>query len=282
MISKNSIRVLFGLYFLTLLAAVWWPFDFARPSRTKAYLESFDPSLLRERRRFEKDTLKVAMFVPVGIFLLLVTGQSTPVFGRVLRAAAGGAALGILMQAGRYFQPGRFPGLSDIIFNTAGALLGAGVICFRFLPVRLLGWLTLFCIACFVLAATWPGHFSLRAAAPHALVERLEWSPFQGDFSFDLLRERALNGLMMMPLGLLAAAYALRRQAAGGVVRCTVQLGLASSVCVELLQCFLPDRTPSLSDITLNTLGTLAGGWVAVYLDRSGMIRPVKSENDRI
>lgn len=280
--SKNSIRVLFSLYFLTLLGAVWWPFDFALPSRSKAYLESFDPSLIRHRGRFEKDTLKVAMFIPVGIFLLLFPAQARSVFRRTVRAASGGAVLGIIMQAGRYFLPGRFPGLSDIILNTVGALLGAGVIYFRFLSPRFLGWLTAFCIACFILAATWPCHFSLRAAAPDALAARIEWSPFQGNFSSDVLRERALNGLMMMPLGLLAAAFALRRRVTRAALIFTMQLGFASSVSVELLQCFLPNRTPSLSDITLNTLGTLAGGLVAVYLDRSGVIRSVKTETNPI
>src|SRR4051812_25818128 len=122
--SKISIRILFGLYVLTLLAAVWWPFDFALPTQSKAYLESFDSTLIRHRGRFEKDTLKVAMFIPVGIFLLLLAGRSHPVFGRLVRAAMGGAVLGIFMQAGRYFLPGRYPGVTDVILNATGALLG--------------------------------------------------------------------------------------------------------------------------------------------------------------
>jgi len=272
--SRNLIRVLLGLYFFTLLTAVWWPFDFALPTGSKAYMESFDPSLIRHRGRFEKETLKMAMFIPIGIILLLLANQSAPVFSRVIRAAAGGAILSILMEAGRYFLPGRFPGAVDVILNTAGALLGAGVICFRFLSRHQLAWLTALCIGCFVLAATWPGRFSLHAAAPRLLIVRIEWSPYQGDFSMDALRERALNGLMMMPLGLLAGAFALRTRMVKQAVIYTTQLGFASSVTVELLQCFLPYRTPSLSDVLLNTLGTLAGGLVAVYLYRTGVIRP--------
>ena len=275
--TRNSVRVLFGLYFLTLLTAVWWPFDFARPTGPKAYMESFDPSLIRHRGKLEKDTLKVAMFIPIGILLLLLPAQSLPVFGLVVRAAAGGAVLSILMQGGRYFLPGRVPGATDLVLNTTGALLGAGVICFRFLSRRQLAWLTAVCIASFVLAATWPCRFSLQAASPRALAVRFEWSPYHSDFSFDLLRERALNGLMMMPLGLLAAAFALRSRTVKKALIYTTYLGFASSVSVELLQCFLPNRTPSLSDVTLNTLGTLAGGLVSVYLYRTGVIREVVS-----
>jgi VanZ family protein len=60
---------------------------------------------------------------------------------------------------------------------------------------------------------------------------------------------------MMMPLGLLAAAFALRNRSVQQAIIYTTQLGFASSVSVELLQCFLPDRTPSLSDVLLNTNG---------------------------
>ncbi len=271
-------RILFGLYFFTLLAAMWWPFDFAMPSGPKAYLESFDPSLLRHRARFEKDALKVAMFIPIGIFLLLAQTRTESVFRVVFRAAVAGATLSILMQAGRYFLPGRIPGVADVILNIGGAMLGAAVICFRHFSRSQLAWLTALCAACFVLTATWPCQFSLAAVSPRILAARVEWSPFQGVFSLDLLRERALNGLVMMPLGLLAAAFALRGETVKRTLIQTTQLGFASSVCVELLQCFLPNRTPSLSDVTLNTLGTLAGGLVAVYLDRRGVIRAVNTE----
>jgi VanZ family protein len=71
---------------------------------------------------------------------------------------------------------------------------------------------------------------------------------------------------MMMPLGLLAGTYALRTRPIGRALLWATLLGFGSSVSVEFLQCFLPYRTPSLSDISLNTLGTLAGAVVAVYL----------------
>jgi VanZ family protein len=73
---------------------------------------------------------------------------------------------------------------------------------------------------------------------------------------------------MMMPLGLLAATYAIRSRTTRPALIYATLLGLCSSVSVELLQCFLPNRTPSLSDISLNTLGTFAGAVVAILLER--------------
>jgi len=91
-----------------------------------------------------------------------------------------------------------------------------------------------------------------------------------------MLRERALNIAVMLPLGLLAATYALRKDRVGQALRFATLLGFASSLSVELLQCFLPHRTPSLSDLSLNTLGTLLGAVMAVGLERWTAIRQPK------
>jgi VanZ family protein len=267
---KNLICTLFAVYFLTLLIAEWWPFNFRYPSGAKSPIESYEPMLDRHRWHLEKDVLKLAVFIPIGIFFVVAGSSRLAAWRVIARAVLIGAGLSILMQAGHCFLPGRSVGLTDVVMNTSGALLGASVVFFPALSRRILAGLTLACVLCFVLAATWPCRFSLEAASIASLSARVEWSPFQGDFSFETLRERALNGLMMMPLGLLGATYALRNSAVRRALIFTTLLGLGSSVWVELLQCFLPDRTPSLSDISLNTLGTLAGGIVAVYLDRWG------------
>ncbi|HEY4246185.1 MAG TPA: VanZ family protein [Lacunisphaera sp.] len=265
---KNTLRALFGIYCLLLLAATWWPFHFASPHPRQPYVAAFDSSLLHHRGQFEEDTLKVAMFIPVGIFLLLLPGTQRSKRGIIVRAFLWGLAFSVILQVGRYFKPGRLADPMDVAANTAGVFLGVGLIFFQCLSRKAIGWLTALCIFCFVLAATWPMHFSLQAASRAALAARVEWSPFSGDLNMSTLRERALNGLMMMPLGLLAATYAMRSRAARPALIYATVLGLCSSVSVEMLQCFLPNRTPSLSDISLNTLGTFAGAMVAILLER--------------
>lgn len=256
------------MYCFLLIAATWWPFHFASPPPNQPYVAVFEPSLLHHRGQFEEDTLKVAMFIPVGIFLLLLPGTQRSKRGIILRAVLWGTAFSLLLQVGRSFKPGRLADPMDVAANTAGVFLGVGLIFFRCLSRKTIAGLTAVCVVSFVLAATWPIHFSLQAASRAALASRIEWSPFSGDLNMSTLRERALNGLMMMPLGLLAATCAMRSRAARQALIYATLLGLCSSISVELLQCFLPNRTPSLSDISLNTLGTFAGAVVAVFLER--------------
>jgi len=267
-LERKFIHGLFLVYFLMLLAAVWWPINFHLPPSSKPYFESFDLMELRSRWRLEKDVLKLAMFIPIGILLVVEANPRRPKSRIIMRAVLVGIGLSVLMQAGRYFLPAGNAGLNDLFMNSAGAAMGASVIFFARLSRRQLGWLTLACAFCFILTATWPCRFTLAAASEAALARRVEWSPFSRDFSLGIFRERALNGMMMMPLGLLAGACALRNAPVRRALILTTLLGLGSSVCVEFLQCFLPYRTPSLSDVSLNTLGTLAGGIVAVYLER--------------
>jgi glycopeptide antibiotics resistance protein len=268
LMRKNLISTLFALYALTLLIPIWWPFDFQLPTEAKPYFQQFEPMEVRYRWHLEKDLLKLAMFIPVGIFLVMTADPRLSDRRIVIRAILIGSGLSILMQSGRYFLPVDTPGLTDIFFNVAGTSLGASVVWLSSLSRRMLAGLTIACVLCFVVAATWPAQFSLRAASRASLSIRVEWSPFHGGFSLGVVRERALNGLMMMPLGLLGATYALRSSGLRRALVVTTRLGFCSSVAVELMQCFLPNRTPSLPDITLNTLGTFAGAVVAFYIVR--------------
>jgi len=259
---------LFVLYLLTMVAATWWPFDFSFSAWSGNHIEGFQPMRITQRWWLEKDVLKFAMFIPVGIFLVIVWCPPLPSWKMLRRAFFFGVGLSVMMQVGRCFLSGRLVEVDDLLMNTAGVLLGASVIYFHHAPRRVLLLLTVSCVFCFVLAATWPCRFSWQAASRAALAQRFEWSPFQGGFSLGILRERALNGLMMLPLGLLGATYALRKDRVSRALLFTALLGFGSSLSVELLQCFLPYRTPSLSDLLLNTLGTLLGGVIAVGLER--------------
>lgn len=275
--KRKFIHALFAIYFLTLLTAVWWPIDFHLPAASKPFFSGFDPRHLLSRWRLEKDVLKLSMFIPIGILLVVMADPRLPKWKIIARAVLVGLGLSVLMQAGRYFIPGGVAGLTDVLMNVAGAMLGASVLCFDHLTRKMLGWLTVACALGFVVVATWPGRFTLAGATGASLAARVEWSPLHGGLAPGVLRERALNGLMMMPLGLLAATWALRSFPVRRALLFTTLLGFGSSVCVELLQCFLPYRTPSVSDVTLNTLGTLAGGVVAVYLARWSATRRTPS-----
>lgn len=270
---KNLTAALFVLYVLVMVVAAWWPFDFSFPAGSITYIESFQPMRLAQRWRLESDMLKLALFIPVGIFLAMAWGSEGSSWQKLGRAFGLGVGLSIVLQIGRYFLPGRIPSLSDVVMNTAGVLLGTLVIYLHRFPRWVLLLLLVACVLCFGVAATWPCHFTWQAAKGITLTSRLEWSPFQGNFSMGILRERALNGLIMLPLGLLAATYALRKGSMGRALLFTTLLGFGSSLSVELLQCFLPYRTPSMSDLLLNTLGTLLGGVMAVGIERWSTVR---------
>lgn len=83
----------------------------------------------------------------------------------------------------------------------------------------------------------------------------------------------ASNVVGYVPLGFLLALSALRR-GLGGVAITLALAGAASlSLLMESLQSFLPSRVPSTLDFVLNALGAVMGGWMAVGLERLGVIQ---------
>ena len=267
---------LFVLYLLAMVATAWWPLDFHFSAGSGNPVEGFQPMRLAQRWRLESDILKLSLFIPVGN--LPDHGVGPAIAGSPwkmsARAVGLGVGLSVLIQVGRCFLPGHVPSIADVVMNTAGVFLGAAGIYLHHLPRRVLLVLVVACVLFFGLAATWPCRFTWKAASKAALAQRIEWSPFEEGFSMGAPRERALNGLMMLPLGLLGATFALRRDRVRRALVFTTLLGFGSSLSVELLQCFLPYRTPSLSDILLNTLGTLCGGVMAVGIERWAAVRP--------
>lgn len=61
----------------------------------------------------------VAMFVPIGVFLLLLTGRSWWFVGILF-----GLVLTCSIEFAQMFLPGRVPDARDLIANTAGAVIG--------------------------------------------------------------------------------------------------------------------------------------------------------------
>jgi VanZ family protein len=277
--KSSHVLAIFVVYAVSLFLEAWWPFNFqfslgvGEPPVSRVELLPFG-SLAQHRLDLETYARKLAAFIPVGA--ILAGAWVSQLKGRTIlwRTLLVGAGLSGLIQLGRYFLPGHLARSDDVIVNAIGALIGASPVCFGYLSRRTLGKLTAACAACFLLAATWPWHFSLQAASIASLSRRFEWSPFRETLSLGLLRERALNGLMTLPLGLLCAAYMLRGGSGRQALKAAALLGLCCSASVEGLQCFLPHRVPSLPDICLNTLGAVAGGAVALYLERRQLPEP--------
>ncbi len=273
-VEGRVIFVLFCLYVSTLFLEAWSPFSFnyhagyAGHDYSRVEWLPFGSTAIHHGIDLEAYARKLAEFIPLGILLVAFWGTHQKWSTILSRTLLVGAGLSLLIQVGRYFLPGHLASSSDVIVNTIGALIGALPVCFVRLSRRTLGRLTVACAAGFLLAATWPWHFSLQAASIDSLSRRSEWALFHGIPSLGILRERALNGLMTLPLGLLCAAYVLRGGSGRQALKAATWLGLGCSVAVESLQCFLPHRTPSLPDVYLNTLGAFAGGVAAVYLER--------------
>jgi glycopeptide antibiotics resistance protein len=66
--------------------------------------------------------LNVAVFLPVGALAALIRG--TGVLRRVALAGILGFSLSLMIETAQYFIPERFPGTTDLLWNTLGACLG--------------------------------------------------------------------------------------------------------------------------------------------------------------
>jgi VanZ family protein len=270
----RSTRLILALllgYAAVLLAEAWWPLHLQLPGADSARgMESIWSQRIVPYRphSLESYARKLAAFVPLGTLLVAGWGfqrSASAVFRRTLALSA---ALSAVMSAGQLLTPGKVLVLADLPVHVAGALIGASPAWYVHWPRRLLGILTAACALGFLFAATLPWHFSLSAASFDSLARRFEWSPWRKAHSLSVLREWAMNGLITLPLGLLCAVYVLRASPGWRALTVATLLGFGCSVVVECVQCFLPHRTPSLIDVTWNTLGALAGAAVALFLER--------------
>ncbi|MDR1647699.1 MAG: VanZ family protein [Zoogloeaceae bacterium] len=95
-------------------------------------------------------------------------------------------------------------------------------------------------------------------------VDAFVWLNLQWPYywtGFDLV----LNVLVYLPLGLFVT-LALRRLPALRALYLAVLVGAALSFSLETLQNWLPSRVASNLDLACNTLGTLAGGLIALWI----------------
>ena len=129
--SKTPLWLLV-LYTAVLLCGTFWPFRFTwHPGR-----DGTDVSRQVEWIPFTHlcptygifcphDTgLNIAMFIPVGALVALMSGAGGGVMRRTARAVASGFCLSLLIEATQYFIPARFPSTTDLLWNTLGAGLG--------------------------------------------------------------------------------------------------------------------------------------------------------------
>ena len=121
-----------------MLVPAWWPFDFRLPVEQKPYFESFELVEVRYRSQFEKDVLKLALFIPIGILLAVILNAGMAKPKAVACSVMIGGLISILIQGGRYFLPGNTPNLNDVLINSTGTLLGGLVIYFSDLSRRTL------------------------------------------------------------------------------------------------------------------------------------------------
>jgi VanZ family protein len=90
----------------------------------------------------------------------------------------------------------------------------------------------------------------------------LRWTPHHLDRF--LARDVTLNILLYVPVGLSAFLMLARRRWAPAAAPLAVFLAFALSTAVEVLQVYVPGRNPNFSDIACNTVGGLAGAWIAL------------------
>ena len=69
--------------------------------------------------------LNILVFIPLGALAALIPRAGTGTMRRAARAGLLGFTLSLLIETTQYFIPARFPGASDIVWNTLGTCLGA-------------------------------------------------------------------------------------------------------------------------------------------------------------
>jgi VanZ family protein len=81
--------------------------------------------------------------------------------------------------------------------------------------------------------------------------------------------DKVINLCMLVPLGfLLTLKDGISGKPPNRVITTTV-IGLLFSLLVEIIQYYLPQRTPSMSDVVMNTLGACIGAFTAIaFLNR--------------
>ncbi len=135
-LSQTCLRFVLALYTGLLLYVTLWPFQFtSHPGRNttnlKRHVEWIPFTRLCPNHGLfcPRDTgLNLAMFLPFGALVALMSSAEIGRMRRVVRAAALGFSLSLLIETTQYFIPVRYPSTTDLLLNTLGAGLGGLVV----------------------------------------------------------------------------------------------------------------------------------------------------------
>jgi VanZ family protein len=228
-----------------------YPFDFAPPAMPAAAWEAF-ASQLRMPRSLGDILGNVALFVPFGVAGVI----SLPVGGgakRLVATLAAALLVAIALQAAQLYLPSRTAALGDVVWNMAGAAVGAGLA--RHLVSRLEGRWAAFASLPLMISVLW------LAAELIPFVPSLDWQAIKqagkplarGDFSTVAMVSHAA--------GLIVAGEAIQRVLAGG----RGLLGLAALTAVVVV-----GKVVVLTQhLDVSVLAGLALGWVVWVLLRT-------------
>jgi VanZ family protein len=130
-----------------------------------------------------------------------------------------------------------------------------------------------FVLLLIVYGSLYPWSFDFSRGAGIAPWRLLHWP---GGWNLSVVRDAVVNILLYMPAGM-SAALAFRSMGKRAVFAGAVLLCGAVSVCMEMLQVYVPGRDPSLADVLTNTaggaLGAAAGLLVHARLGRRAPLR---------
>ncbi len=91
------------------------------------------------------------------------------------------------------------------------------------------------------------------------------------------------NLLVYLPLGLLMTVWLNGRRRFAPALAWATVAGTLLSFAIESIQQYLPDRVPSLSDLVLNSVGTLFGGLLAIFVSRDTLTgQKLAAHRDRL
>lgn len=197
-------------------------------------------------------------FLPLGFLACFAWTRGAVGSGRVVGFVAGVLLLIALIQVMRGLLPGRTVNMTGAVMSLAGFGVGAAAPGMVRWPRRWIGALFVCYVACLLLATLWPFDFTSKAcsfqvASSSDVGDRSIW------YTLRTLSDEVLNTAMTLPLGFLVFLVLAPYGRVSVVFWWSLALGFAIAGCIEVLQCFLPCRTPSLVDLGLNTLGSTLG-----------------------
>jgi len=129
--------------------------------------------------------------------------------------------------------------------------------------------LALYCVLVLIVTLA-PFNFTMDSTLLSHEADPIEWIPFSpcphcGELH---IKDKILNTIMFMPFGILLALRRIGNVSKIGILLLIPFWGFAFSLGIEATQFFFPPRTPSASDVMLNTLGAFLGAQFTVIITK--------------